>query len=424
MDMARLMARWQMGNPWLLTAAFVWGVLLLAVCLRSGWQPYRQTTYPIWEATGRAWLQGQDLYGELKDGQEQFLYYRYSPLIAALFTPCAMLPLWLGGVLWRLLSAVALLLATDWWLRQGCPWQTTPTQRGVIYLLMAPLALGSLNNAQANIALLALMLVNVTAVQQQRWTLSALALALAIHLKVYPIALAGLLVLLYPLQLGSRLVLALLVLTVLPFGLQQPEYVARQYKLWWGVLAHGDAVRRTWSLVHGYRDVWQLLSAWQVPITLFQYTLLQLAGGAGCAVAVLLARWRLGRGTTTLWLTLTFATCWMLVLGPSPESCTYGLIAPMLAYWIACLDRRPERLSYALGLCGYGLLVLCVLAGTSSTGIRLYQGTGLQPLGVLLFALGVAGAATSWLLWPEAVHETTPQVVGAAIPCAAQQLAA
>jgi len=69
---------------------------------------------------------------------------------------------------------------------------------------------------------------------------------------VYPLAVGLLLVLVYPRQLGWRLAVAVIAGLVVPFALQHPEYVARQYHDWIECVRVDD--RSQWPLPDAYRD--------------------------------------------------------------------------------------------------------------------------------------------------------------------------
>src|SRR5207249_4467291 len=94
----------------------------------------------------------------------QYDVYRYSPLVAAAFVPLGSLPDWLGGVLWRLLSAAVYLSALAWWGRTMMqPRAPLPggqpdlrdaaamdrTGLAWLFLLVIPLSLDNLNNGQS-----------------------------------------------------------------------------------------------------------------------------------------------------------------------------------------------------------------------------------------------------------------------------------
>src|SRR5260370_13704766 len=131
----------------------------------------------------------------------------YSPLAAASFAPCALLPQALGGILWRLLSAIALILGArmsgrmSWPGTSGVQW----TDWGLAALL--PLSLGNLHNGQAGVLITALLLFGIVFCASGRWQITAACFAIATIFKLYPIALALLLAALYPSKLSWRLAL-------------------------------------------------------------------------------------------------------------------------------------------------------------------------------------------------------------------------
>ena len=69
-------------DRWEVWAYSLWGVALLAVCCRTMIWPRIHSLYPIFALAAEHWRAGIDLYD--KSGLD---YYRYSPLVAALFVP-------------------------------------------------------------------------------------------------------------------------------------------------------------------------------------------------------------------------------------------------------------------------------------------------------------------------------------------------
>jgi hypothetical protein len=267
----------------------------------------------------------------------------------------------------------------------------------VLFLLLVPLALGSINNAQPNPLLTGLLLAALAAAGSGRWTASALCVALAAAFKVYPLALGLLLVLVYPRRFALPLLVALVVVAALPFLAQQPDYVARQYLLWYERLRPCDSDRRFWEARDAYRDLWLLLRVWSVPVSIGVYTIVQLGLAAGCGVLCLAVRLRGWPVRRVLLTVFTAATVWMMLCGPATESCTYVLLAPVLAWWL--VRARPEGWpagARCLAEQGYGLLLLCVLAGLTAQ-VSSFHALGLHPLGVVLFAAGYLSAtARAW----------------------------
>src|SRR5262245_30093479 len=187
------------GDPWVRGATLVWGAVVVAVCARAAWQPRQRNLCPTWAAAGADWRAGADVYRAWwPPPLDQF---RYSPAVAALLAPYALLPERVGNVAWRLLNAGALLGAFAWWLGCAAP-AAPPRQRGILFLLLVPLALGSLNNGQPNLLLAGLLLAAVAAAAHGRWALCAACVALATAFKVYPLALGLLLAAAYPRRLG------------------------------------------------------------------------------------------------------------------------------------------------------------------------------------------------------------------------------
>ena len=133
-------------------AVIVWTLMTLALCARSAITPHKQNVFPMWKVAGSDWLTSHDLY----EAAHPIRYgYRYAPTIATAYIIWGVVPERVGNVLWRLINAATFLAAFSWWLRAGISVPTTVRQRGICYLLAAPLALGSLNNGQPNPLLIA-----------------------------------------------------------------------------------------------------------------------------------------------------------------------------------------------------------------------------------------------------------------------------
>ena len=80
-----------------------WVLTLVVISLHAGINPGAHSVFIDYWNAGARWIRGEYLYPH----RNQFLY---SPLAAAWFAPFALLPQALGGILWRLLSAIALIL--------------------------------------------------------------------------------------------------------------------------------------------------------------------------------------------------------------------------------------------------------------------------------------------------------------------------
>lgn len=374
----------RLADVWARTAVAVWTVAVVVLCVRAAVQPYKRTLYTTWEQAGADWENGRDLYRDTwNPDQDQF---RYSPLTAVLLVPFHHVSIRFGGVLWRLLNAGVLLGGFFWWLRTA-PGERTPRQLGILFLLLLPLSLSSLNNGQPNPLVLGLLLAALAAAGRERWNLAAVCVGLATTIKLYPLAVGLLLAAAYPRRFTPRLLLALALAAVLPFVCQHTDYVRHQYGLWLERL--GKDQRWDWPPHMAYRDLWLLIRLFHLPLTPAGYLGVQLGSAAGCAalcVAGRLRGWTRGEVLTAI---LMLGTCWMILCGPATESCTYVLLAPALAWSLAGDSADWPRWAALMARLAFLLLMLCVLAGLWRGANRIHA-VGFQPQAALLLSLAYA----------------------------------
>jgi hypothetical protein len=371
------------ATRWPHVATLVWSIALVLLCGKALLWPHRHSVYPIFARAGQTWLQSGDLYATTP-GHEP---YRYSPLVAAFFAPLSLLPDGPAGVLWLGLSATVFLGGLAWWSRAALPLPLTRAHRALLFLLVAPLALGNVHNGQANLLIIGLLLVAAAAVAVDRPNLAAICIAAACIFKVYPIALGLLLVALEPRRLGPRLGLALAAGLALPFLLQRPEYVAGQYASWFEHLSRND--RQLLEPLCWYRDARLLCSRWVAPMSYTAYQATELLSGCLIALACLRAR-RQSLAKARL-LALGLACCWMTALGPATESATYVLLGPIAAWLLVSAAREDHPFGLRVTwITSYVLLVGSQAVSMLPAGWgRTIQALGPQPLAGLLLLAGL-----------------------------------
>ena len=372
------------SEHWRRLAISVWTTLLLLVCIRGLLHVRSNTVYPIFAGAARDFVAGVDLY------HGQHSPYRYSPLVAALLVPFSLFPDSLGGLFWRLLNAGVYLTAFAWWCRVVLPSALTASQQAILYLLIVPLSVGSLNNAQSNPLVLGLLLAGVAAVAQQRWNLASGCLALACLFKLYPLAVGLLLAVVHPRRFAGRYVIAVLIGLTLPFFLKPAPYVLQQYAGWLDHLQLDD--RQQLPVELWYRDVRLLCRSCPILLSPMVYPVVQLVTAAGAAAFCLagrLAGWEERRLLSFLF---ALGCCWMTLFGSATESCTYILLAPSLAWTLldAWLRPCPWWLRTLLSA-SFGLFVVTQAAVWFPGGGQLCRILGTHPLAGLLLLIGVAG---------------------------------
>jgi Glycosyltransferase family 87 len=299
----------------------IWAVATAAVVVRAIVAPHQNTVFTVFREAGEAWVNGVNLYSHVGK-------YLYSPLAAAFFALFAWVPESMAGALWRLMIVGIYLSSFVFWIRHFG--KNLIFGESLPVFLLLPLSLGNLNNGQASLLVIGLLLGACLAIDARRWTLAAFFIAAATFFKIYPLVIGLLLVVIYPSRLGPRLFLSLVALWLLSLGLQKPQYVLQQYHDWFACL--GADQRRVSGTLGTWRDFWLLLRILRLPISVSVYAVLQALAGAGMAAvcwwARNVARWE---ERSLIWMAFTLGCLWITLFGPSTELSTYVFLAPSLA---------------------------------------------------------------------------------------------
>lgn len=382
------------ASPWSRVAVAAWAVVVVVVCSHAVLRPGRNSVYPIFAEAGRDWRAGGELY------EEDMAPFRYSPAVAAFFAPLALLPDGPGGALWRLLNAAVLLGGLAWWVRDVLPPSLTPARRAAVFLLVLPLAAGNLHNGQSNALVLGLLLAATAAVARGRWNVAAVAVAVAVLFKLYPLAVGLLLAVAYPRRLAVRLAVALAAGAALPLLMQEPRYAAGQYVAWVHHLTEDHRQNLTPEL--WYRDARSLLMTAGVGVGDRAWAAVQLAAAVLCAAAVVVAA-RSGFPPQRLTrLLLTLGCFWMTLFGPATEPATYLLLAPAAA-WAAVSIRKGTAVR-ALIVGAHALTAASLIAVWFPFG-RLPLPQELRPVAAVLLLVAVLTLELPGLLQQHAVPE-------------------
>ena len=372
-------------SRWLWAGIMVWAVAFAAVAVRVAVGGSRNDLFPTYQQAGVAWAHGQPLYHT----HQGFIY---TPLVAAFFALLAWVPPNLGAALWRLLNVIAFLSAALWWFRRNQA-NANAGRQGVFLLLLFPISLGNLNNGQANPLMIALLTSAVLLAQARRWTLSALCVTTAAYFKVYPLAVGLLLAVIYPKEFSWRLLLALAGAGLLSLVLQHPDYVIEQYRRWFESRRTDP---RRYDIDMAPRDLWMLTRALHLPLSETLYALIQAATAAALAFVCGWGRYRRHWPEERLLHAALLLGCgWMLLLGPSTESATYVLLAPLLVYALFTAVRHPIGMRSLLWA-SYGILLLGLALNSFLHLKKNIYLKSIPPFGALLFLI----YACAWIFSP------------------------
>jgi hypothetical protein len=336
----------------------VWSILAFVVGVKALVSPERHSVWPVFASASQHWWQHESLYNHYVSLD----MYRYSPTFAIAITPLAALPFSLGGLIWGaggilLLYFALAKLHTD--VLANFP--EAPGQSAFLMLSaigVAPMAW----NLQSNVLVLVLIAFGTSAAARGSWWKAAFLLTAPVFIKLWPVAWLSIVVCTRPRQLGVRTAAAFAGFAALPFLTATSESVSRTYGEWLSVLQVGQGLR--WP---GYRDLVTILNVIGIDPGSTSYQLLQVSSGA-VVLAVTLVAGRLANSYRHgLVVGLTAWMGWQLLLGPSSERNTYGMILPLIA-WEAIRRTRTGRSGVPPLLAFVGILGLSAGEGERALG--------------------------------------------------------
>jgi hypothetical protein len=375
---------------WTSTVLAIWAFLILGLAAYGYFYPHTHTVYNIYALASQRWWAGQDIY--LCEGDA---YYRYSPLFAIGVTPFAYLPDAWGNALWRVCNGLIFAVGIGAWARRALPGTRTPAELAALSLLVAPLALHSLQNAQANLMMVGATLFGLAAAAQQRWNRAAAWLALATLIKGYPLALALLLTVLYFRRFAVRFAGALALGLALPFAARWPTVVMASYRSWLLHLSESTTIMR-----ERLRSLDHLFFLYGQPLPTRVFLLTQVLAGILVLLLCVIHARRTVDQRQQLTMAFVLFSVWVVLFGPATESCTYVVAAPTVAWLLMDVFARraawPQRTVLLASLLMMGPLTTD-MAGQTVRNFANQHGS--QPIGALL----LLGAVLSSVGKPHAV---------------------
>lgn len=321
------------GTIWLKRALILWAVLWIAVSVKFVVQPEKKSVYPCFADSSINWWADRSLY----DNETQKTGFRYSPTFALAFSPFAILPATLGGILWSALNIVLLVFALRLLVKEIFPGDWTKFQEACFLTLSLAGCTRAIWSAQSNSLVFALAVFAVVSLKKERWWAAAFLLAAAVHIKLWPAALALLLMARFPRQLAVRFAAAGAILVVPPFLTRPLPVVLQQYQDWYALLTGPYRTLRQ----AGLRDAYTIAEHFGTYVDDRVYTILQL-GLAGLALLWCLRLAKIARKPETYFTGVLMTwVCWQLLAGPGTERLTFLLAAP-IASWALIVSLKEH----------------------------------------------------------------------------------
>ena len=320
--------------------AVVWlGAIIGATVQQGG--IHNHNNFLIFRAASRHLIAGSDLY-TLYPAEHADLY-KYSPTFALLFAPFAFLPLLPAIFLWNALNAGALFIA----LGMVLPRRAANVARAIVFLDM----LGSLQNAQSNALVAALIIFTFAAYERHHTALGSLAAVGGAFIKLFPLAGVSFAIF-HPrkVRVALAVVGSSVLLFALPLLVTSPTILRAQYVSWRALGAADASIKRGYSVMQMVENV--LHQGWpNWPI--------QLLG-----VAILLAPVLFQRNRWHEWERRRLYLCSVLVFcvifNHLAESPTFVVALAGAAIWFAALA-RPSRWEWTL----FVLIVVLTILSSS-----------------------------------------------------------
>jgi hypothetical protein len=358
----------------------VWCGLVLGLAIYGYLFPRSHTVYNIYSAASRTWWTGRDIYSVYSEINDT-AYYRYSPLFAVAISPFAYLPEPWGNALWRIFNCAVFTAGLWVWARRVLPRQITSAQIAAFCLLVGPIALHSMYNAQANLIMLGAILLGLAGAVDEKWNRAAGWIAVACLIKGYPIALALLMAVLYGRRFAIRFMTALTIGLLLPFLAQWPGVVVAQYASWFGHMRDSTEIMR-----ERLRSIDHLFVLYAQPLSPRVFLLSQLAAGIavlGSAKVYFLRQADIRQRAVFLF---ALFSVWAVLFGPATEACAYSIIAPAVAWGIVEAFENGWSFLYK-GILIFSLILMGPATNDTFGPIvrKFANDHGSQPIGALIF---------------------------------------
>lgn len=370
------------ARRWSTLALLGWLIVCVVIVVIFIAKPDKVTGFAPYLRGAHRWLEGLDLYSYKPNKG-----FVYSPLAAVFFSPFTWVHPAVANAAWRLLS-IACLLGGVWSVLRFGPFDHIPPRfHGLVFLLLLPLSLSNIDSGQANPIVIGLLLAGLAAACTRHWTLAALAVAGAVHWKIYPLVAGLLLMVVAPKKFTWRFLLFLILMAAVPFLFQKTGYVLEQYREW--ALTRVADNRFAYPIEIAPLDLWFLLvRVLSLPLSETGYHLLRAAAGAAIAAFCLLGAVRHWPPARLYGGLFAFVCAWMVLLGPASEWLTYLLLAPAAALAVGDAFSRPtDRWTRLAAGAAYALLLLAVLRVGFVPKIQFPWLLALQPLAGIFYTI-------------------------------------
>lgn len=311
---------------WIFSPAFPWilfGVIGLVACVhRLLLGPGHFNNYIIFEYSWKHLRENVNLYAAYPG--EHYDLFKYSPTFAVLMMPFTLLPRFLGLISWNMLN----MLAPVWAISKL---NITQKQKSLVLFIVLIELLSSVQNAQSNGIMLALIIGAFACFERNKPVLAMLLICLGFYIKLFA-AVAALMLLFYPKKIKSIAAGAgfVVLLGLLPLAVVSFDDLAGQYTNWLQLLGNDPAHEQNYSIMTLFDRLLHLPGS----------DIFFLLPGMILLLAPLLRMKEYPHFTFRL-LFLSSVLIWVVIFNHKAESPTYCIAMAGIALWFIANQRRP-----------------------------------------------------------------------------------
>ncbi len=291
---------------------FLFGLYML-ICLAVSIHKYfcGPTNYITFATSFWELIKGVDIYFPVP----KIWDYKYSPSFSVLFGPMAILPLFLGVIVWNAINAIVLYVAVT---------RLRIEQKAKVFILWFLVFeyITSLQNFQSNILIAGLILITFNLLEDQKQLSAAFFTLLSIFIKIFGAA-CGLLFVFYPKKLKFILfgLLWTVVISLLPLLFVSPSWLLHLYQSWYKTMS------TDFSGSLGYSEM--MLINRLVPVS---KTYIQLTGLAILILPLIISYAKFKEYKNRLVYTASIMI-WIIIFNHKAESSTFIIAATGVAIW-------------------------------------------------------------------------------------------
>ena len=296
--------------------AAVWLLAVIVVSMQAA--VHHTNNFETFRTSWFNLIEGHDLYGP---SERHLDFFKYSPTFALLFAPFAVLPFWLGVLLWNALNAGALYYAMGRILGRD--------EAFAARLLVLFDTIGAMQNVQSNALVAGMMIFACTDLDRRRELRGAAVIAIATAIKLFPIVAAT-----YAIFRQHRLprftvysIAAAMLLVAAPVLVISRAELTEQY-ISWGAIQRVDSLDRGYSVMQQLQ-LWLGLGWPNWPVQLLGIVVLLAP----------LARYALWGQARFRLLFLASLLMFCVLFNHKSESPTFVVALSGIAIWFAVMDR-------------------------------------------------------------------------------------